>query len=321
MRTTASLTAVSGALVAGGWVARHASAPTVRHWRRSTAPTVMAGRLHTRVVGQGASALVLLHGIVGCGDYFGASYDTLADGRRLVVPDLLGFGDSYRSASPSGYGLDVHLDALDEMAAAQQLTGPLTVAGHSMGAVLALHWAARRHVQVQQVIAMSAPLYLSPAEGHAHVRGLGRLEAAMAFDSAVSRATCAWMCRHRTTASWLAVGLKPHLPVPVARRGVLHTWPAYLGTMDNIVLDSQWKTALSTLAAARVPVLFAAGERDPVPVRGRTAQLAGQSPTVRSVSHPTANHDLPLAEPQWCRLLLDSAPGQGRPQRREPVPG
>lgn len=320
-RTAASLTAVSGALVAGGWVARHASAPTVRRWRRSTAPTVMAGRLNTRVVGQGASALVLLHGIVGCGDYFGASYDTLGDGPRLVVPDLLGFGDSYRSAAPSGYGLDVHLDALDEMATALQLTGPLTVAGHSMGAVLALHWAARRHVQVQRVIAMSAPLYLSAAEGHAHVRRLGRLEAAMAFDAPVARATCAWMCRHRTTASWLAVGLKPHLPVRVARRGVLHTWPAYLGTMDNVVLDSEWKTALSTLAAARVPVLFAAGEQDPVPVTGRTAQLAEQYPTVTSVSHPTANHDLPLAEPAWCRLLLDIAPTQERPQHLESVRG
>ena len=65
----------------------------------------MAGRLRTRVVGTDAPATVLLHGIVGCGDYLGACYDTLADGRRLVVPDLLGFGDSYRSASPAGYAL------------------------------------------------------------------------------------------------------------------------------------------------------------------------------------------------------------------------
>ena len=257
----------------------------------------------------------MLHGIVGCGDYYGASYDTLAEGRRLAVPDLLGFGDSYRSPSPSGHGLDAHLDALDEMAIALQLTGPLTVAGHSMGAVLALHWAARRQAQVERVIAMSAPLYLSPAEGSAHVSGLGRLEATMALDTPISRATCAWMCRHRTTAGWLAAGLKPHLPVPVARRGVLHTWPAYLASMEHVVLDSQWPTAMSTLAAAGIPVLLAAGDRDPVPVTGRAAQLARQYPTVTSVSHPTADHDLPLAEPDWCRLLLRGglAQSQGRP--------
>lgn len=315
MRRATTLTAISGPLVAGGWVARHVAAPTVRRWRRSTAPTVMAGRLNTRIVGEGSPALILLHGIVGCGDYFGASYDVLADGRRLVVPDLLGFGDSYQSAAPNGFGLDAHLDALDEMASALQLTGPLTIAGHSMGAVLALHWAARRHVQVQQVMAMSAPLYLSAAEGRAHVRRLGGLEATMAFDTPLARATCAWMCRHRTTASWVAVGLKPHLPVRLARRGVLHTWPAYLGAMDNIVLDSEWRAALATLAQASVPVLFASGEHDRVPVTGRTAQLAQQYPLVTSVSHPTANHDLPLAESAWCRLLLGAAPSQERRQQ------
>ncbi len=257
-------------------------------------------------MGAGDSTLVLLHGIVGCGDYFGASYDALAEDRRLVVPDLLGFGDSYRSKPASSFGLDAHLDALDEMASALQLTGPLTVAGHSMGAVLALHWAARRRVQVDRVIAISAPLYLTAAEGNEHVRGLGRLEAAMALDTPLSRATCAWMCRHRTTAGWVAAGIKPHLPVAVARRAVLHTWPAYLASMEDVVLDSDWSAALATLAADRIPVIFATGDRDPVPVEGRTAQLAARYPTVRSVSHTTADHDLPLAEPDWCRLLLGS---------------
>jgi len=63
----------------------------------------MAGRLHTKVVGEGASALLLVRGIVGCGDYVGASYDTLADGRLLVIPDLLGFGTpTGRRLCPNG---------------------------------------------------------------------------------------------------------------------------------------------------------------------------------------------------------------------------
>lgn len=305
MRGTMALAAVSGT-AAGIWTARHVSAPTVRLWRPSPAPKVMANRLRTRVVGSGAAAIVLLHGIVGCGDYYGASYDDLAEGRRLVAPDLLGFGDSYRSAAPSGYGIDSHLDALDEMATALNLTGPLVIAGHSMGAVLALHWASRRPAQVQSVIAMSAPLYFSTSEGLAHVRGLGRLESWMALDTPVARATCTWMCRHRLTASWVAAGLKPHLPIPLSRRGVLHTWPAYLATMKQVVLHSGWHTAMSALAAAGVPVIFAAGDRDPVPVRGRAATLAEEFPAVTVVAHPTADHDLPLAEPVWCRQLLRS---------------
>lgn len=299
--TTAGVPAVGAAL----WAARHVSAPTVRHWSRSTAPRATAGLLRVRHVGTGASATVLLHGIVGCGDYFGAAYDSLAHDRRLVVPDLLGFGDSYRARSTAGYGLDAHLDALDEMATARQLSGALTVVGHSMGAVLALHWAARRRTQVERVIALSAPLYLSTEEGLSRVRDMGLLEAAMALDTPLARATCGWMCRHRATASWVATALKPHLPVTVARRGVLHTWPAYLAAMQDIVLGSPWPAALSALTEAGIPILFAAGGRDPVPVPGRIDGLVADHPTVSSATHPTAGHDLPLAQPAWCRALID----------------
>jgi len=296
--------AASAGALGAGWSVLHATAPTVRGWRASTAPTVTAGPLRARVVGDGEGALVLLHGIVGCGAYFGAAYDALAQGRRLVVPDLLGFGDSYRSPAPSGYDLEAHLDALDTLAEELHLEGPLTVAGHSMGAVLALHWAARRHVEVERVVAISAPLYTSAEEGMAHVRGMGRLEEVMALDGPVARATCAWMCRHRTTAGWVAAALKPHLPVPVARRGVLHTWPSYLGSMEHVVLSSLWSGALATLAGAGIPVGLSAGAQDRVPVAGRADDLAAQYASVTSRTHPTAGHDLPLTDPAWCLRLL-----------------
>lgn len=307
------VTALSTAVVAGStWAVLHATAPTVRGWSPSSAPTAVAGRLATRTTGAGPSTVVLLHGIVGCGDYFGARYDALGHAGRLVVPDLLGFGDSYRAAAPTGYGLEGHLQALDELAEASGLTGPLTVVGHSMGAVLALHWAARRHRQVERVVAMSAPLYESPAEGQSRIRGLGVLEAAMALDTPLSRATCAWMCEHRTAAGWAAAALKPHLPVRVARRGVLHTWPAYLSAMQEVVLTSPWRAALAVLTDAAVPVLLAAGARDPVPVPGRADRLARQHPAVTSVTHPYAAHDLPLTDPDWCVALLPHFSGDRR---------
>lgn len=75
-------------LAAAAWGVQHLSSPAVRHWRPSTAPVLRAGRLRVRVLGSGESSVVLLHGIVGCGDYFGASYDRLGSGHRLLVPDL-----------------------------------------------------------------------------------------------------------------------------------------------------------------------------------------------------------------------------------------
>ncbi len=298
-------------LAAAAWGVQHLSSPAVRHWPPSTAPVLRAGRLRVRVLGSGESSVVLLHGIVGCGDYFGASYDRLGSGHRLLVPDLLGFGDFYRVAAPTGYGLTAHLDALDEMAESLGLSGALTVVGHSMGAVLGLHWAARRSADVRGVVALSAPLYLSSGEGLEHIRGLGRLEATMALDTALSRHTCALMCHYRRTAGWVAAAIKPSLPVHLARRGVLHTWPAYQAAMADIVLASPWQPALQRLAVAGVPVLFGAGRRDPVPVRDRAEELAAHYTNVTAEEHPWAGHDLPLVDPAWCLDLL-----LGRPTSR-----
>jgi len=295
-------------LAAAGWGVQHLRSPAVRHWRPSTAAVRRAGRLRVRVLGGGESSVVLLHGIVGSGDYFGASYDRLGSDRRLLVPDLLGFGDSYRVAAPTGYGLPAHLDALDEMAESLGLAGPMTVVGHSMGAVIALHWAARRSADVRDVVAFSAPLYLSSGEGLEHIRKLGHLEAMMALDTALSRRTCALMCHYRRTAGWVAAAITPSLPVQLARRGVLHTWPAYQAAMADTVLGSPWQSALERLAVAGVPVLFAAGRRDPVPVPGRAEELAARYPKVSAEEHPWAGHDLPLADPLWCLDLLLEPP-------------
>lgn len=318
MNSTPRIVAGFGGLSAAtAWSIRHVTADTVRHWQPSLATTSRAGGLSVSTLGSGRSATVLLHGLAGCGAYYGKRYDALATGRRLVAPDLLGYGDSYRSPAPSGFGLEGQLDALDAMADALGLHGPLTVVGHSMGASLALHWAARRPTQVERVVAFSAPLYLNPEEGFAHVRELGLLERFMARRDALSERTCAWMCQHRTAASWLAVALTPDRPVYIARRGVLHTWPAYTATMNEIVLDSRWQGALATLARNDVPVVFANGDRDPIPVVGRTTHLARTYPSVTAMSRPDIGHDLPLGDPDWC--LLQLAPGRQRAATRRAV--
>ena len=257
-------------------------------------------------MGQGRRCTVLLHGLAGCGDYYGRRYDALAKGRRVVIPDLLGYGDSYLAQPPAGFGLVGQLDALDKMADALDLTGPLTVVGHSMGASLALHWAARRSAQVERVVAFSAPLFCSPEEGRAHVAELGAIEKVMAQENRLSEVLCGWMCRHRQAASWLAAALSPQMPVPLARRGIFHTWPSYQASMDDIVLDDRWQEALVTLARHQVPVVFANGDRDPIPVRGRTADLSSRYPTMTALSRPNIGHDLPLADPEWCAQMCEA---------------
>lgn len=298
--------------VVGGalwWGLRHATSPAVRTWRPGAGRRVRAGALHVRVLGSGDPVVLLLHGIVTSGDYFGSTYDVLAQTGTLVVPDLLGFGASMWTEGP--FDGPAHVAALD--AALHELglgSRPVVVAGHSMGGALALRWGAANADRVCSVVVAGGPLYRDRAEAAHRVRAMGRTEALLAREGPLPRLVCGWMCRHRTAASWIAVAQRPDLPVTVARGGVKHTWATYSGAYDGLIRDGGWERALGELAARGTPVALVEGAADPVPVPGRAAQLARGDAGVTYLVHPAAAHGLPLTHPDWCaRVVLDRAGG------------
>lgn len=285
------------------WFISHRRSRLVRAWRPGGGEHRQAGSLSVRAAGTGAGPFVLLHGLTASGDIFGTRYDQLATQGRLLVPDLLGFGRSMDERR-SDYSLAAHLNALDRMVGSFEVEGSqLTVAGHSLGAVLALHWASQRS-DVSRVVCFSAPLYRSSIEADARIRGMGWMERLFALEGPVAKATCAWMCHHRSAAQWVATTLQPQWPVPIARMGVRHTWRSYLAAMNGVIRHGGWEGALSGLEEAGVSVLLANGAQDPVPVPGRAAELSATYRNIESVEHPTADHELPISHPGWCVQVL-----------------
>ncbi len=288
---------------AAWWCWRHWRSAAVAAWDPSTGTTVRAGPLRVRVLGSGGPVVLLLHGMVAAGNSFGAAYDTLAEHATVVVPDLLGFGGSMVTTGRTD--ASAHIAALDAALDGLRLQRrPTIVAGHSMGGVLALRWAAEHPDRVRAVVTFGAPLYLNRTESNEHIAGIGRMEALFAGDGPLPRAACSWMCRHRTAASWIAVGFRPDFPVPVARSGVKHTWSTYSGSFDGLIRDSGWYDALRVLGRAGIPVTLTVGGRDPVPVQGRAEEFARIWPQISCLTHPGSGHMLPLTDPHWCRRLL-----------------
>lgn len=296
-------------LGAMAWTVRHRRSSVVRTWSPGAGTYRRAGPLSVRVAGAGPPTTVLLHGLTASGDAFGAGWDRVADQGRLVVPDLLGFASSM-DEQRADFSLQAHLDALDAMAGELGLDSiPLVVGGHSMGAVLALHWAARRP-DIRRVVAFCAPLYTDRDEADRHIREMGRREALFALEGRAARLACAWMCRWRGVARWIAVVISPRWPAPLARQGVEHTWPSYLGGMNGIIRNPSWHDALETLVAEHVDVVLVQGAADRVPVTGRAQQLVAELPAIGLVTHPDGTHHLPIADPGWSsRLLMAHAIG------------
>ncbi len=242
----------------------------MRAWRPPRGEHRLAGELSTRTLGSGETTTVLLHGLATCGDSFGGAWDRIADGSFLVVPDLLGFGRSM-DTSRSDFTLDAHLRALDTMLdELGRADTPLTVVGHSMGSVLALHWAAHR-ADTQRVVAFCGPLYTSRDEAARHIANMGLLEKLFALESPLARQTCVLMCRFRAVAQWVSVAISPEWPVTIARRGVLHTWPSYLGGMNGIIQKPGWAGARRAERQERARRPGRRCHRPPFPVRERHA--------------------------------------------------
>ena len=106
--------------------------------------------------------MVMLHGLLGSPAYLlPLARAIAATGRRVLLPDLHGHGGSDRLVP---WNLDA---AADDLAAAMVLAGVEAPAllGHSLGAPICVHWAARHPVRA--LVCMSpvgmVPLQLGPA--------------------------------------------------------------------------------------------------------------------------------------------------------------
>jgi len=121
--------------------------------------------LHAADLGSGGVPLLLLHGIGGAGSSWMPVAKQLASERRVIVPDLLGFGQS--PWPDVGYTVEEHLDALDRLLIERGLGDrPLDVAGHSLGAILAAELAAR-YGRVRRLTLVSLPYFATEEEaGH-----------------------------------------------------------------------------------------------------------------------------------------------------------
>lgn len=114
---------------------------------------VGAYRVHAVQAGAGSETVVLLHGLSGSSRWWQRNLPALAAARRVVVPDVIGFG---RSRCP---GPLPDLDVLAEVLAEWMRTvadGPVHLVGHSMGGLLALHVASRHPDCVSRLVLVDA---------------------------------------------------------------------------------------------------------------------------------------------------------------------
>jgi pimeloyl-ACP methyl ester carboxylesterase len=130
-------------------------------------------QLHTVQAGKGRP-LVLLHGVGASGDVWNPFLKQLRtdggyDSWHIVIPDLLGFGDSPKPQWGM-YTVEDHAHSVVATLKAQKIKGKITIVGHSMGCLVATHIAATQPQLVKQLVLYEPPLYADDPEFRKHTR-------------------------------------------------------------------------------------------------------------------------------------------------------
>jgi pimeloyl-ACP methyl ester carboxylesterase len=100
--------------------------------------------------------MVCLHGLGGSALNFGLVAPLLAEGRRVLVPDLLSHGRSFATA-PGESAVEAQLQMLSQLLA-RETERPVILVGHSMGGILAMLHAHRLPESVNSLVLLDPPV-------------------------------------------------------------------------------------------------------------------------------------------------------------------
>lgn len=222
-------------------------------WWRRDAPLLSV----TGDTGSGR-VVVMIHGIASSSVTFHHLVPLLEPHYRCITIDILGFGDS---PSPEGaeYTLDEHAAALHRTVRALGLRDPFVLIGHSLGALIAAHYAAAHRRALERLVLVSSPIYLPPS----------------VLGDPVDRAN---MGAYFTVYEFLrsnplftqraAAALATIAPIKNVLELSEKNWVPFMLSLRNAI-ESQ--TTLADLARVRVPIDLVYGALDPVLAPGGLA--------------------------------------------------
>lgn len=243
-----------------------------------TAPPIrlVAGaeeRLFVRLAGSSGPVTTMLHGLASSSLYWSKGVPLLAADHRLLLPDLLGFGRSPKPFS-STYSAAEHVAWLHRTIGA--LTDePCTLVGHSMGALIALHYAATYPRQVRRLALIALPVIGCLPWGHRENGEPAALHRLIAHTRLGARLGGLGIRLVAPLGRYLAPRVQRDLPAEVARESLSVTAASYWRTLEQVVYGGDLN-ALFDRYGRRVLVIHGTEDRTaPVePVRTLASRRA-----------------------------------------------
>jgi pimeloyl-ACP methyl ester carboxylesterase len=124
----------------------------------NTARHIQTDRLNTHILECGPTdgkALVLVHGNVSSSRFYEDLLATAPAGYRVIAPDLRGYGESETKPVDATRGVRDWSDDLHSLFSALDLTGPIALAGWSLGGGVVMQYALDHPARVSRLILLA----------------------------------------------------------------------------------------------------------------------------------------------------------------------
>lgn len=265
---------------------------TIRHRRAVRQP------LHWRVLAGAGPHYVFLHGLGATHRYWLRQLEAAPIAGRVTLVDLLGFGDSPKPWFR--HTPERHVERLHAVIGEER--GQVLV-GHSLGAAIALAYAARHPDRVSKLVLVSLPCFVGGEK--AAYRWLRRTPEGWLFTNALLM-TVACIVTRRVIGKLIPY-LRPDLPREVAEDVVKHSWMAAMTSLWDVVYRHDfWEDA--NALPDQLPVVCIHGDRDTTIPTGGVCALATGKPNWRVVTLPNVDHHPWLREPKLCLEMIGAQP-------------
>ena len=254
--------------------------------------------LFAHQLGQRGDLLAFLPGLANTTRYWEGRITPLAANHRLLLIDPLGFG---RSPKPwITYSVERHVAELHRVLEAR---GPLTLVGHSFGAILAVEYARRHPDAVRGLVLIGLPVFHGEREAKRFIRARPGPERWVLSNIVLASLACVLtrrLFRH------VLPGFTPDFPPEVMEDLMLHTWRSSTSTLWEGIYRFDVLGAADRLPSA-LPVTVLHGALD------QTAPLSGIEDLMRR--HPDwilqvldgGDHHPLLRNPKWTLSLIADA--------------
>lgn len=258
--------------------------------------------LFHRQLGDSGPVLAFLPGLALTTRYWESRVAPLATSHRLLLIDLLGFGQSPKPWTK--YSVERHVSALRSVLGT---AGPVTLVGHSVGAMLALAYAARYPADVRGLVLLGLPRFHGEEEARRFLRRRSTLDRWVLTNVVLASVACL-LTRHVTRR--LLPTLLPGLPREVVEDYVQHTWRSATSTVREVVYRHNVDEDADRLSPA-VPVLLLHGVKDQTAPVDAIRELVRRHSGWGLAELPGGDHNVLLRDPEWCvaqiRAFVDPA--------------